>query len=50
MTSARVIAGLGVSSEWLANTLDRAAPPPNVTQRSQAVVACVHGATARAFG
>src|SRR6185437_8054541 len=43
MMRARVIAGFGLSSEYVEYTIDREGPPPNTIHCSHAVVACVHG-------
>src|SRR6185295_7915291 len=48
--SARVTAAFGLSSEYVAYTIDRPGPPPRVTHCSQAVVAVVHGATGATNG
>src|SRR5690348_14245485 len=46
MMSARVIEGFGRSSGYVAYTMERAGPPPSVTQCSHALVAAVHGVPA----
>jgi len=43
------MAGFGLSSEYVEYTIDRAGPPPKTIHRSQAVVACVHGAVVCAW-